>query len=114
MDSFAIKTHPGEGTEVLIGVLLPPGTSLAAHKLGSLTDALIRDVPSGPLEEVRAQNQELLRTMAELSTREEQLQVLNQELEDTNRESSRCTAIWKVKRSSYAKPITSSPCSSRI
>lgn len=85
MDTFVIDTGPGKGTEIRIAMHLPPGASPSTREVSSLVDALIRETPAGPLEEVRAQNQELLRTMAELSTREDQLQVLNRELEDTNR-----------------------------
>ncbi|HET9371549.1 MAG TPA: response regulator, partial [Vicinamibacterales bacterium] len=41
--------------------------------------------PAGPLAEVREQNQELLRALDDLRTRQEELQRVNRELEDTNR-----------------------------
>ena len=41
--------------------------------------------PAGPLAEVREQNQELLRALDDLHTRQEELQRVNRELEDTNR-----------------------------
>ncbi|MDB5046541.1 MAG: signal transduction histidine kinase, partial [Deinococcus sp.] len=85
MDSFEVKTAPGQGTCVHIGLRVPAGTPLTIQTVKQMLEVVVREVPAGPLEEVRAQNQELLGALAELSRREEQLQVLNRELEDTNR-----------------------------
>ena len=51
--------------------------------------ALIREMqtraPESPYEEIEQQNQELLKTLQELRARQEELELLNHELEDTNR-----------------------------
>ena len=44
-----------------------------------------RQAPRDMVEEVQQQNQELMRALAELSRRQEELGALNRELEDTNR-----------------------------
>ena len=41
--------------------------------------------PSGPAEEIKQQNQELLRALDELRGRQQELERVNRELEDTNR-----------------------------
>ena len=41
--------------------------------------------PDSPYEEIEQQNQELLKTLQELRSRQEELELLNHELEDTNR-----------------------------
>src|SRR5262249_26513199 len=50
-----------------------------------VVDELTRRTPTGALQEVQQQNQELLRTLSELRERQDELSRLNRELEDTNR-----------------------------
>jgi signal transduction histidine kinase/CheY-like chemotaxis protein len=86
VDHFEVTSRPGAGTTVTLGKLFPrraPEVGPAA--LSALADALAREGPEGPLEEVRQQNQELLRTLEELRQRQEDLARLNAELQDTNR-----------------------------
>jgi len=85
MDQFQIESS-ASGTTVLLKKLLPPRAGLVnAARLSALAGQLTTEAPRGPLQEIRLQNQELLRTLDELRTRQEELLRLNGELEDTNR-----------------------------
>src|SRR5207342_1795068 len=53
--------------------------------LSKIAGELSRQLPQSAVEEVRQQNQELVRTLAELRERQDDLLRLNRELEDTNR-----------------------------
>jgi len=86
MDEVRINTAPGSGTSVFMRKRLPPGAPpLTPERLGRLVDELARRAPESPLEEIQQQNAELLQALAELSHRQEELERLNTELEDTNR-----------------------------
>jgi signal transduction histidine kinase len=84
-DRFELQSEPGRGTRVLIGKTLPRGTFPTPGMLGRIADELARRIPQGPLEEVRQQNQELLRTLDALRARQAEVERLNLELEETNR-----------------------------
>jgi signal transduction histidine kinase/DNA-binding response OmpR family regulator len=85
MDHFEITTS-STGTRVETGKELP-GTSgpINADVVRRLKSELARTSPADPLDEVERQNQELLKTLAELREKQDQLTALNRELEDTNR-----------------------------
>ena len=85
MDSFAIETG-ATGTQVVMGKALPPHTAvLTASGFKKLVDELDRREPQNPFEEIERQNRELLKTLADLRARQDELALLNRELEDTNR-----------------------------
>lgn len=85
MDEFRIQTNK-QGTEVFFAKHLPKSahyiTSLSLRKL---RDEVVKRGPENPYEEIQHQNVELMKTLAELRTRQEELDRLNLELEDTNR-----------------------------
>lgn len=86
MDDLQINTAAGKGTTVTMRKRLPPGTpDLTNESLRQLLDALARQRPESPLEEIQQQNAELLQALAELNERKDAQERLNQELEDTNR-----------------------------
>jgi signal transduction histidine kinase/DNA-binding response OmpR family regulator len=87
MDQFHIESEPGAGTTVTMTKLLPRrGPLITPETLPSLLDELARNRSDmGPLDEMQQQNRELLATLNELSARQEELERLNRELEDTNR-----------------------------
>jgi signal transduction histidine kinase/CheY-like chemotaxis protein len=86
MDQFDIVSTPGQGTTVWLKKLLPRHTPLlTAPRLTELVDELTRLRPHDPLAEIQQQNQELLQTLAQLQQRQEELERINNELEDTNR-----------------------------
>lgn len=58
---------------------------LTGKGLERLAKQLTKQAPQNPIEEVRQQNQELLRALEELHLRQQELVRLNRELEDTNR-----------------------------
>jgi signal transduction histidine kinase/CheY-like chemotaxis protein len=86
MDQFDVGTQPGRGTEVTLKKLLPARAALAGPKvLARIADDLGRERPEDPVDEIQRQNQDLLQALGELSRRQEELEALNRELEDTNR-----------------------------
>jgi signal transduction histidine kinase len=86
MDDFQVVTAPDKGTTVRMTKRLPAAApSLTGTALGNLIDQLARQRPESPLEEVQQQNGELLHALNQLNERQEELERLNQELEDTNR-----------------------------
>jgi signal transduction histidine kinase/CheY-like chemotaxis protein len=86
MDQFKIESEPGAGTMVLLKKLLPATADLVSQqRLSEISTELARLRPQDPLGEIQQQNQELLSTLDELRKRQEDLSLLNDELEDTNR-----------------------------
>ena len=86
VDHFDVESRPGAGATVTLGKLFPRrAPEIAPAGLAALATALAGEAPQGPLEEIRQQNQELLRTLDELGRRQEDLSRLNAELHDTNR-----------------------------
>jgi signal transduction histidine kinase/CheY-like chemotaxis protein len=86
VDRFDVASRPGAGATVTLGKLFPRRAPLVTPEgLAALAEGLAREAPRGPLEEVKQQNQELLRTLDELRERQEDLSRLNAELQDTNR-----------------------------
>jgi signal transduction histidine kinase/DNA-binding response OmpR family regulator len=85
MDAFDIKSSP-EGTTVVVKKIFPRrSTLLNADDLDRLAKRLLAEPPKSPIEEVQQQNQELLRILDELRARQDDLERVNRELEDTNR-----------------------------
>jgi signal transduction histidine kinase/CheY-like chemotaxis protein len=85
MDAFDVETSE-RGTTVTMRKLLPRGVplvSLANAKL--IIDAASRDSAFDPFTALRQQNAELMRTLEDVRRRQEELQRLNAEMEDTNR-----------------------------
>ncbi|MCC5648673.1 response regulator [Nostoc sp. XA013] len=86
MDFFEIESPPGQGTTVVMNKKLSKRTrTFTDSQLQQIRETVMEQSPQNPYEEIQRQNQELLRTMAELRKREEELTHLNRELEDTNR-----------------------------
>lgn len=85
MDNFEITSSPG-GTVVKMGKDLPFSAPLLTPvRLKDVNDKLNSKAPESPYEEIDRQNRELLKTLQELRSRQEELALLNRELEDTNR-----------------------------
>jgi signal transduction histidine kinase/CheY-like chemotaxis protein len=85
MDAFDVQTS-ATGTVVSMGRVIPGRrTAITAAVVAAIADELARRRSADPLAEVLAQNQELLRTLDELRARQEELERLGRELEDTNR-----------------------------
>jgi len=85
MDSFDISTSPA-ATVVRMGKALPSATPpVTRSRAQKIATELERRPAESPYEEIERQNRELLKTLQELRTRQEELAILNRELEDTNR-----------------------------
>ena len=86
MDEFSVETAPGAGTTVRLAKRIPlRGTPLSTRRAVEIAGALATAGPYDPAEEVQRQNRELMALLDELGRRQEDLQRLNAELEDTNR-----------------------------
>ncbi|MDB5409316.1 MAG: signal transduction histidine kinase [Rhodospirillales bacterium] len=86
MDHFTIEAAPGAGTCVALGKTLSPRMPRVNQTaLKRISQALAADEPANPVEEIRRQNHEMLVQLEEIQNRQEDLQRLNQELQDTNR-----------------------------
>lgn len=85
MDSFEIETG-AEGTVIEMSKIVPKyAPEITPARLEIVARKISQKKPDNPYEEVERQNQELLKTLAELRSRQEELSLLNNELEDTNR-----------------------------
>lgn len=85
MDQCDIQTSAGGTTIILKKLFARRAPLVTPTRLGQITDALARQRPQSPLEEVQQQNQELLHALDELRQKQEDLKQLNRELADTNR-----------------------------
>jgi signal transduction histidine kinase len=86
MDQFQVESDPGGGTTIWLKKLLPKRAPLVrAPDVAALVASLAREAPQDPFQELQHQNQELLRALEEIRTRQADLIRLNRELEDTNR-----------------------------
>jgi signal transduction histidine kinase/DNA-binding response OmpR family regulator len=86
VDQCHIQTAPNQGTAVVLKKMLPHRAPLATTaRLNEIVGALAAQRPENAFDEVRRQNQELLRALSDARERQEELARVNQELEDTNR-----------------------------
>ncbi|HEX6821778.1 MAG TPA: ATP-binding protein [Candidatus Sulfotelmatobacter sp.] len=85
MDVFSVEST-SSGTKVVLGKNLPPQFSgLSKKGLDDLLAQINLQGPQNAYEELQRQNQELLRALDELRTRQLELAQLNRELDETNR-----------------------------
>ena len=85
MDRWEIRSSGG-GTAVTMGKLLPDGARVVEPvDAGKLVSKLAAMPHPSSLSEVQSQNAELLQTLADLQDKQDKLQQLADELEDTNR-----------------------------
>lgn len=85
MDEFKIDAGP-QGTTIRFGKRLPNrADGWTQRKARDLARTLENLKPENPYQEIEQQNRELLKTLEELRARQEELELLNRELEDTNR-----------------------------
>ena len=85
MDTFEVTTRPGAGTTVRLGKNVKRQATLGPVALQQIMREIATDGPANAFEEISRQNQQILLQMEELRTRQEDLERLNQELQDTNR-----------------------------
>jgi len=85
MDHFEIDSKPS-GTSVCMKKRLPStAPPLTPELLRSVKQKMEKRAAGDPMQELQVQNRELLGALAELRARQEDLQRVNEELEDTNR-----------------------------
>jgi len=85
MDHFEIESGPS-GTSVCMKKRLPStAPPLTPELIRSIKHEMEKRVAGDPMQELQVQNRELLAALAELRARQEDLQRVNDELEDTNR-----------------------------
>lgn len=85
MDHFRIASSP-TGAQVECGKTLPSGSPpVNEASIKAITIKLAHADSTDPFEEIERQNRELLKTLADLKEKQDQLANLNQELQDTNR-----------------------------
>ncbi len=80
VDGFDISSTPGGGTVVALAKRLPDGRRLTAADVAALSESLVRDRDADPQEAVRAQNRDLMQSLADLAETEEETRRLNAEL----------------------------------
>ena len=86
VDQCEIHSYPKKGTKVTLRKIMPRHAPLVTTlSLRALVDQLAQRRSPGPMEEIQQQNRELVRALAELRERQEELARINRELEDTNR-----------------------------
>jgi signal transduction histidine kinase/CheY-like chemotaxis protein len=86
VDQCEIHTKLKGGTEIVLKKLLPQRIPfVTSSRSAEIAESLAKQRPESPFDEVKQQNQELLRALAEARERQEELTRVNQELEDTNR-----------------------------
>ncbi len=85
VDLLEVTTSPAGTRVVLTKHLDLPGSSSLARVAAELAAQLTARPPSGPMDEVRRQNRELLDALDLARDRQEQAERLSQELEETNR-----------------------------
>jgi signal transduction histidine kinase len=86
VDWFQFVSSETAGTTVELGRSLPARTApVTAHDAQQVSTAVARNVPPGPFEEIRQQNQELVHALDELRAGQREVERLNAELEETNR-----------------------------
>jgi len=85
MDKFHIDTKQGQGTTIVLGKKIPK--RFARFGSGELDKVLakIEHASQNPYEELQQQNKELLSTLEQLRTKQDELAQLNRELDETNR-----------------------------
>lgn len=85
LDAVAAAHANGRGTLTLRKLRPPALAPLSVADIARLRDTLVARRAADPLDELRAQNQELLDTLENVETQRKELLRLNNELEETNR-----------------------------
>lgn len=86
MDDFSINSVPGKGTVVSMRKRIHSRVeTLTPQRILKIVDDLARQRTDSPLDEIQQQNAELLKALGDLNERQDELERLNKELEDTNR-----------------------------
>jgi signal transduction histidine kinase/DNA-binding response OmpR family regulator len=82
MDRFRIETSSA-GTVIELAKRLPARAAQRKLDIAAISARLVAQASKSPIDEVRQQNQELLRALEDLKAREEELTRVNRELSET-------------------------------
>jgi signal transduction histidine kinase len=86
VDGLEITSAKDRGTVVELRQRFPLGSPPLTEKgIAAVVEGLTQRGPQNPMEEMRQQNQELMRTLQVLQQRQSEVERLNRELEETNR-----------------------------
>ena len=85
MDRFEIESNPAGTTVRLVKRVPPHHATMTPRAVLELNRKLEARILDSPYDEIEQQNLELMKTLQELRARQEELEMLNRELEDTNR-----------------------------
>jgi signal transduction histidine kinase/DNA-binding response OmpR family regulator len=86
VDQLSVENRPSGGVRVALTKVFPRAAPLLRpESVPALAQAAVLQAPDSPLDELRRQNGELLRALAALRERQDELERVNGELEDTNR-----------------------------
>ena len=83
-DRFEVSTQARQGTSVLLGKRIPSHVFVTRSVVNAAIAAIAASAAIDPQAELQQQNQELLRTLAELREKQTQNERLTQELAETN------------------------------
>jgi len=89
-DRFELRTTPGQGTTVEVARHLPDAAAARvaaepSREVARIAASLAATAPASESDELQHQNQELVRALVELRQRQEQIDRINRELDETNR-----------------------------
>jgi signal transduction histidine kinase/ActR/RegA family two-component response regulator len=84
MDAFTVESGPA-GSTVTLGKHLPPGAPPAEATIARIAATLAPAAAPDPLAEMRAADQALVASLTELTGKQDDLERVGAELEDTNR-----------------------------
>ncbi len=83
MDHFHLETQIGAGTKVYFAKNIPPNTpEITPRTINEITKELAKALSNSPVEEIRLQNKELLKTMNELKESEEKYRQIVDNISD--------------------------------
>ena len=84
VDEFDIRSEPGQGSVVTLAKRLPDGRRLSGPDVTTLAEDLVRERDANPQEAVRAQNRDLVQSLADLAEKEEETRQLNAALREAH------------------------------
>ena len=85
MDDFRVEGGNRRGTKIVMAKRLPARAPVSSAQLSKIGETLAKEERLDPLAEIRAQNRDMLVQLEEVNHSRDQLRILNEELQDTNR-----------------------------
>lgn len=85
MEQIEIKREAGDKTVIVLAKKIPGPAIRKGSELKKIFHEISARIPRDPIDEIKQQNLELVAVLEDLRKRQEELTLLNQELEDTNR-----------------------------